>query len=91
MPNAVLVDPLKEILTTLFAFSSPSYCPPCSAGVHDLLHCDKSTVWVAVLPTRFVIVPAFKTTETDVSFLAFLKNETIPQVWFGVQPSNWHD
>lgn len=89
-----MVDPLEEILMTLFAFAAPSRPPPCSAGVHGLLRCDESTVWVAVLPTRFMIVPSVKTTEENGSFLTFKKSQTIPQVWFGVQPpqpSNWHD
>lgn len=75
-------------------FAAPSHPPPCSAGVHGLLHCDESTVWVAVLPTRFVIVSAFKTTERFLFSCFFKKNQTIPQVWFGVQPpqpSNWQD
>lgn len=64
----MVADPLEETLTTLFAFAASS-CPlPRGAGVHGLLRCDESTVLLAVLPSRFVLVPAF---ETDIYFLPF--------------------
>ena len=42
-------------------------------------------------PNQICHSACFKTTEKDVSFLAFFKKQTIPQLWFGVQPLNWHD
>lgn len=68
MKTPVVMDPLEEIFTAPFALTVPSCPPPCNVRVHkvhDLLCSDESTVCVAVLPTRFVIVPTFKAMEKN--------------------------
>lgn len=90
--TSLVVDPFEEITTALLAFPAPSPTAPCGAKVHCPL--DDSTVWVALLWTRFVIVTAFKTMKKDflfhVIYLFILKSNNSPDLVLKFShPSHW--